>query len=138
MFRSCVVGRFSKFIAVGNDPRVVVCLWSKYFTDIDNEYSIFFMQFHLKFTKNLKKTNLCKVKYTRKIKKVLTRLSQDDRLIPVSAHANAFGTFLWCRIPEKRRIPMTSVFGFLVAIIIVSIIVIIVDGVSRVLPKSSL
>lgn len=33
---------------------------------------------------------------------------------------------------------MTSVFGFLVAIIIVSIIVIIVDSVSRVLPKNSL
>ncbi len=33
---------------------------------------------------------------------------------------------------------MTSVFGFLVVIIIVSIIVIIVDGASRVLPKNSL
>lgn len=33
---------------------------------------------------------------------------------------------------------MTSVFGFLVAIIIVNIIVIIVDSVSRVLPKNSL
>ena len=33
---------------------------------------------------------------------------------------------------------MTSVFSFLVAIIIVNIIVIIVDSVSRVLPKNSL
>ena len=33
---------------------------------------------------------------------------------------------------------MTGVFGFLVVIIIVSIIVIIVDGASRVLPKNSL
>lgn len=33
---------------------------------------------------------------------------------------------------------MTSVFGFLVIILIVSIIVIIVDGASRVLPKNSL
>jgi len=41
-------------------------------------------------------------------------------------------------IIEKRRISMTSVFGFLVLIIIVSIIVIIVDGASRVLPKNSL
>lgn len=38
---------------------------------------------------------------------------------------------------KKEKI-MTSVFGFLVVIIIVSIIVIIVDGASRVLPKNSL
>jgi len=38
----------------------------------------------------------------------------------------------------KREKIMTSVFGFLVVIIIVSIIVIIVDGASRVLPKNSL
>ncbi len=71
-------------------------------------------------------------------KKVLTSYCVNDKIILLYSDRNCslgacFGTVL-----RKKEQIMTSVFGFLVAIIIVSIIVIIVDSVSRVLPKNSL
>jgi hypothetical protein len=69
---------------------------------------------------------------------VLTSHSAGANIIAISANAPFPGCPESAPQYGKKEQIMTSVFGFLVVIIIVSIIVIIVDGASRVLPKNSL